>query len=299
MPATFPDSEQPDVTRVVNWRYVTPGYFSLLKIRHLAGRAINDADRAGATPIAVVNETFARQNYGGVQAALGRRIVVAKESPREIVGVVTNTIGWALGDPPRAMMFVPLAQVEPSIARIAHSFFPPRWIVRSSLDTAAHADTEHVIREAGSIAAFHRCAIARFADDALDRDAALLSGGLDSVCCVRRAVGGGRRVCVVFLRGGQSDQRDWRAPGVGRGAPGAYRGGPRRGRRCGRLLRSVLFGVSAADPFTYLAVGIALVATVLLAALFPALRAARVDPLAAIRRYDSVFLGGWRRSFAR
>ena len=51
-----------------------------------------------------------------------------------------------------------------------------------------------------------------------------------------------------------------------------------------RLLRSVLFGVSAADPFTYLAVGIALVATVLLAALFPALRAARVDPLVAIRR---------------
>ena len=46
----------------------------------------------------------------------------------------------------------------------------------------------------------------------------------------------------------------------------------------------VLFGVSAADPFTYLAVGIALIATVLLAALFPALRAARVDPLAAIRR---------------
>ncbi len=51
LPATFPDSEQPDVTRVVNWRYVTPGYFSLLKIRHLAGRAINDADRAGATPM--------------------------------------------------------------------------------------------------------------------------------------------------------------------------------------------------------------------------------------------------------
>jgi FtsX-like permease family len=56
MPATFPDSEQPDVTRVVNWRYVTPGYFSLLRIRHPAGRAINDADRAGAMPIAVVNE---------------------------------------------------------------------------------------------------------------------------------------------------------------------------------------------------------------------------------------------------
>ncbi len=63
-----------------------------------------------------------------------------------------------------------------------------------------------------------------------------------------------------------------------------YRGGPRRGRRRGTTAASVLFGVSAADPFTYFAVGIALIATVLLAALFPALRAARVDPLAAIRR---------------
>jgi ABC-type lipoprotein release transport system permease subunit len=44
-----------------------------------------------------------------------------------------------------------------------------------------------------------------------------------------------------------------------------------------------LFGISAADPFTYLLVGIALLTTVLLAALIPALRAARVDPLAAIR----------------
>ncbi len=134
---------------------------------------------------------------------------------------------------------------------------------------------------------------------ALDRDAALLSGGLDNVCCVRRAVGGGRRVCVVLLRGRQSDQRDWRAPGLG-AAPrqimwsvvsralllgaAATAVGLAVAAAAARLLRSVLFGVSAADPFTYLAVGIALVATVLLAALFPALRAARVDPLAAIRR---------------
>jgi len=51
-----------------------------------------------------------------------------------------------------------------------------------------------------------------------------------------------------------------------------------------RMLQFVLFGISATDPFTYIAVGIALVGTVLLAALIPAVRAARVDPLTAIRR---------------
>jgi len=51
-----------------------------------------------------------------------------------------------------------------------------------------------------------------------------------------------------------------------------------------RLLRSVLFGSSATDASTYVIVGVALVLTVLLAALLPAVRAARVDPLAAIRR---------------
>ena len=300
MPATFPDSNQPELTRVVNWRYVTPGYFPLLKIRHLAGRPINDADRAGAAPIAVVNETFARENYGGTQQTLGRRIVVAKEPAREIVGVVADTTGWALGDPPRAMMFVPLAQVEASIARIAHSFFPPRWIVRSSLDTAgARRHLETVIRaldpaqpfiEVQSLESlmlrsigmqrFYLVVLTAFAAFAVLLAAVGVYAAYSYAVASRTT-----EIGVRLALGAAPRQIMWRvvsralllgtvATAFGLGAAAA----------AARLLRSVLFGISATDPSTYVMVGAALVLTVLLAALLPAVRAARVDPLTAIRR---------------
>jgi putative ABC transport system permease protein len=51
-----------------------------------------------------------------------------------------------------------------------------------------------------------------------------------------------------------------------------------------RVLESLLFGVSAADPFTYAAVAVVLLGTVTLATLMPAMRAAKIDPLVALRR---------------
>jgi putative ABC transport system permease protein len=192
---------------------------------------------------------------------------------------VTDTIGWALGDPPRAMMFVPLAQVEPSIARIAHSFFPPRWIVRSSLDTAgARRHLEHVIRE-------------------LDPSQPFIDvQSLDSL--MMRPIGMQRFYLVVLTA--------FAAFAVLLAAVGVYAsysyavasrtseigvrlalGAAPRQIMWSVVSRALLLGAAATAvglAVTYLAVGIALVATVLLAALFPALRAARVDPLAAIRR---------------
>ena len=300
MPATFPDSNQPELTRAVNWRYVTPGYFSLLKIRYLAGRAINEADRVGAAPIAVVNETFARENYGGMQQALGRRIAVAKEPAREIVGVVADTSGWALGEPPRAMMFVPLAQVEPSIARLAHSFFPPRWIVRSSLDAAgARRHLESVIRELdptqpfidvrsleslmlGSIAMqrFYLVVLTTFAAFAVLLAAVGVYAAYSYAVASRTT-----EIGVRLALGAKPGQILWsvvsRALMLG-GIATAIGLGVAAG--ASRLLRSVLFGISASDPSTYVIVGVGLVLTVLMAALLPAIRAAKVDPLAAIRR---------------
>ena len=51
-----------------------------------------------------------------------------------------------------------------------------------------------------------------------------------------------------------------------------------------RVLKSLLFGVSVSDPFTYAAVAVMLLGTVTLATLIPALRAAKIDPLIALRR---------------
>ena len=250
--------------------------------------------------MAVVNEAFARENYGGIQQALGRRIAVAKEPAREIVGVVADTTGWALGDPPRAMMYVPLAQVEPSIARLAHSFFPPRWIVRSSLDTAgARRHLEAVIRELDpaqpfidvqsveslmlnsiGMQRFYLVVLTAFAAFAVLLAAVGVYAAYSYAVASRTA-----EIGVRLALGAAPTQILWSvvsraltlggiATGIGLGMAAA----------ASRLLQSVLFGISAGDPSTYLIVGVALVLTVLMAALLPAIRAARVDALAAIRR---------------
>lgn len=300
LPATFPDSAEPTEVRVVNWRYVTPGYFTLLGIRHVAGRTIIDGDRAGTPPVALVNETFARQVYGGIEQALGRCISVGRQPAREIVGVVGDTSGWSLKESARPMMFVPLAQVEASIVRTAHSFFPPRWIVRSSRDTdSARRQLEAVIRELdptqpfievqtldslmlNSIAMerFYLVVLMAFAIFAVVLAAVGVYASYSYAIASRRAEIGVRLALgaaprrIVWSIVSQGLVLAGIATGVGLiGAAGAS-----------RVLRSVLFNVSVTDPWTYLAVGLTLVSTVFIATLFPALRAATIDPLAAIRR---------------
>jgi putative ABC transport system permease protein len=94
LPGTFPDAGDPDQVQAVNWRYVTPGYFSLLRMRLISGRLFTDRDRGGTQPVAIVNEAFAAQMYGGRDEALGRRIAIG--SDREVVGIVSDTAGWTL-----------------------------------------------------------------------------------------------------------------------------------------------------------------------------------------------------------
>lgn len=300
LPAAFPDLPDADRGQIVNWRYVTPSYFGLLKMRTVAGRSISHTDRAGAPAIAVVNETFATQMYGGAEKTLGRRVSVSRQPAREIVGVVSDTSGWSLREPSRPMMFVPLAQVEASVARTAHSFFPPRWIVRAARDVdSARRELEAVIRELDptqpfieiqtldalminsvGMQRFYLVVLSAFALFAVSLAAvgiyAAYSYAIASRTAeigVRLALGARPRSIVwevvsrALLLGGLAT-----AVGLVGAAAGA------------KILRAVLFNVSGTDPLTYAAVAVTLLATVFASTLIPAVRAARVDPLVTLRR---------------
>jgi predicted permease len=300
LPATFLDVGNPEQVRAINWRYVTPSYFSVLGIRHVAGRAITDSDRAGAPPIALVNETFANQIYGGVPQALGRRVSVSKQPPREIVGIVGDTTGWHLADTSRPVMFVPLAQLEASVARTAHSFFPPRWIVKSRQDLeGARRQLESVVRDLDpsqpfievrtleslmvnsvSTQRFYFVVLMAFAVFAVVLAAVGIYAAYSYTIASRTAEIGVRLALGAaprkILWGVLSQSLLLGAVAVGIGLAGAA--------AASRLLRSVLFQVEATEPSTYVAVGFILLTTILLATLIPAWRAARIDPLVAIRR---------------
>ena len=298
--AEFPDAPEHSEGRVVNWRYVTPGYFRLLGIPHVAGRPIVDGDRAGTPPIALVNEAFAKEVYGGIEQALGRRISVSRQPPREVVGVVANTSGWTLADAPRPLMFVPLAQLEAPVARTAHSFFPPRWIVRSSQDLdGARRQLESVIRDLDpsqpfigiqtldtlmlnsvSTQRFYFVVLTAFAVFAVLLAAVGIYAAYSYAIASRtpeigvRLALGAAPATILWSVLGQGLLLGAIAIAVGLGGAWA----------ASRILRSVLFNVSPTDPATYAIVGAILLLTIMVATLVPALRAARIDPLAALRR---------------
>ena len=118
----------PNDRPVVDARPVTPGYFAAMQIPMLAGRDVNDADTSDKDPVAVINETFARQIYPG-DNPIGRKFTLnlGNEKPHEIIGVV--------GD-------VKLATVEGEVRATAYlssrqyAFGLMNFVVRTSGDPA-------------------------------------------------------------------------------------------------------------------------------------------------------------------
>ena len=76
-----------DQPRSMDWRYVSPDYFSLFQIATRAGITFTDDHRLGRPLVAVVNEAFARAYFGRVDAT-GQTITFGNDGPREIIGVV-------------------------------------------------------------------------------------------------------------------------------------------------------------------------------------------------------------------
>ena len=135
-------------TRAVDWTYVTDGYFSLFEIPLRAGRVFDLRDGIGSAPVAIVNEAFARAFYGRLDV-VGETIQTlgVGEPLRQIVGVVGDTrsrsnAGWtrglsALGAASPPILYVPEAQTSADAFRLIHSYTPIRWIVKSAVAPAA------------------------------------------------------------------------------------------------------------------------------------------------------------------
>ena len=298
--ANFPDGRAVNAPPIVNWRYVTPSYFTLLRMRAIAGRPLQESDGRGGPPVAVVNETFARQIYGGVDEALSSVVSVNKEPPREIVGVISDTSGWTLKEPSRPMLFVPLAQADGPTIRTAHQFFPPRWIVRANGDVAgARRELESVIRSIDPAQPFieiqtldammnRSIAMERFYLAVLSAFAmfAVLLAAVGiyatySYAIASRTTEIGVRLALGASPRGIVSSIVSRALLFGAIATAI---GLAIAAASARVLTSLLYEVKASDPLSYAAVAVVLLGTVAVATLIPALRAARIDPLAALRR---------------
>jgi predicted permease len=297
--------------RSVDWRYVTPEYFSLFQIATRLGRTFDDRDRAGSQPVAVVNEAFAR-TYFGATDVIGRTIALApamKDAPREIVGVVADvkarsnsgfTRGLnALASATAPAMFVPASQAPDVAVQIANRFFDMKWIVRTTGSIPAlERDMQEAVRAVDSTLPF-----ARFEtmDAVIGRDldmqrlltvllVAFASSAMLLACVglygliaysalqrrqevgVRMALGAtGSRILKAFIGEGLTIAVFGLSLGIG----GAV--------LVTRVLTSRLFGVTPLDIPTFTAAGLALVLVAVAAALIPATSAARTSPAQALR----------------
>jgi putative ABC transport system permease protein len=108
----------PDEYRLAGYRAVTPGYFETMKIPLLRGRSLSERDRQEALPVAVINESMARQHFANVDP-IGQRFAVGSEADPEspfieIVGVVGDVLqSYEAG--PSAEYYLPYAQYPVSV----------------------------------------------------------------------------------------------------------------------------------------------------------------------------------------
>ena len=276
-----------------NFNSVAPGFFATLGIPVLAGRDLRPTDLLGAPRVAVVNEVFARYFFKD-ENPLGRRFGVGRRGEGndiEIVGVVRDGKGASLREETRRFVYVPYMQEESvgSLTFYVRSNAAPdsvgdrlRAAVRKIDPTLPVTNLKTMSAQIGESLFLERMVAslsAAFGLLATVLAAIGLYGVTSSAVAMRTreiglrvALGADRRaVLLLVLR----DVALLAAIGVAIGLPGGY--------GLGRIVESQLFGLTARDPLTYGVATVTLLATAFLAGLIPAARAARVDPMTALR----------------
>lgn len=271
---------------------VTPEYFAVLKVRLLEGRLLLPSDRAESEPVLLVSETAARQLFPGA-SALGKRLRFdgGDEEPwRTIVGVVRDVRHEGLSAAVSPQMYLPQSQradgfvtlalrgagnlpaLVPAIRRevAAVSSEVPIYGV-ATLDELVSATTARERFTSALLNAFSLAALLLAAVGLYGLIAYLVEGRRQEV---------GVRVALGALR--QDVARLVLTPGLVLVAAGVALGwGLALG--LSRFLGSLLYGVSPADPTTYVTIAGLLAAAAMLAHLAPLARALSVDPVAALR----------------
>jgi predicted permease len=287
---------------MVGWRIVTPGYFSALRIPIVRGRGFNETDRAPNASLIVLSQTLAQRLLGN-RDALGARIRLEPHGPwYTVIGVAGNVknAGVLAQDDPEYYVVrkheigaaasedhSPIFDRRASI--IIRSSLAPgtvaNWIRGqvSTLDPTLPIDIETMNARVGKLAArprFNASVLTIFAVIGVLLAAIGLYGVVSFLVAqrtqeigIRMALGATPRdiTRLVLARASR-----WTAAGILLGLIGSL--------AAGRVMAAVLYQVSGGDART-LGVSMAILALIaLVAAWIPSRRAARIDPVEALRR---------------
>jgi putative ABC transport system permease protein len=266
---------------------VSAAYFQTMNVPVVRGRAFGTGDRAGSSPVAIVNETFA-QRFWPEGDAIGRRITVG-DATREIVGIVRNGMYVSLGEEPQPYYFLPWEQVyEPDMQLHVRTTGDPRALLPVLAELARTIDPElpvetTTIEEHLGFALLPQRLGATVLGVFGAIGAALAVLGLYGVMSylvnrrtaeigIRMALGAtAAEVRRMVVRRGMVLAATGLAVGLGAALI------------AGRLTEAFLLGMSPRDPFILSGILLLFASAAWVASWLPAARAARLDPMHALR----------------
>jgi putative ABC transport system permease protein len=281
-----------------NYKIVTPDFLKAMGTRLVAGREFTESDNEGATPVALISETVARR-YWPHSSPLGSHLTVlarvysGKHSgfsqPLEIVGVVKDVRSGDLWRPEPAV-YVPFPQNPvPSVFLVVRTAVPPMSVVPALRDAVLFFDKEQPVNQVRALSEmvsetygairFPMTLLWIFSALALVLSAVGIFGVMSYTVsrrtkemAVRMALGASRgEVLRLVLREGLGVT----VFGMALGLAGAL--------VLSRVMAGYVYGITPTDPLTFALASLLLTAVALLASYIPARRAARVDPMVALR----------------
>ncbi|HEU5451898.1 MAG TPA: ABC transporter permease [Terriglobales bacterium] len=279
-----PPGQEPEV----EFRRASSGYFRTMGIPTLQGRTFNDSDRLNTATVMVINQEAAKRVWPG-EDPIGKRVNWGG-SWATVIGVVGDVRQFGLDAAAAPEVYISFDQGPPS---------NPLLVIRSASDPASLAAAvraaireqepgmgiygvetmESVVSATVAPRRVNTMLMATFAGLALLLAAVGVYGLLSYAVTQRTAEIGVR----VALGAAQRDVFRLVMGSAGRLALLGLAIGIAGALAASRLLRSVLFGVSPADPLTFVIVPLVLIVVAFLASYLPARRAARIDPVVALR----------------
>ena len=282
---------RPEDQLKVELHEIAPHLLETLKIPLIKGRDFNDQDRPGTPRVVIVNETLAKRMWPDAQA-LERPLIINEQTYR-VVGVVKDAQFRNVAEAPQPFLYLPYWQnnLSPQIdatimARVAgnaEAMLPTlrREIaaIDSNVPISESATMLQQVNDSFKEVLLTSSVLISASAIALFLSMIGLYGALAFTVSQRtREIGirmalGARTMEVLKLIIGQALRLVF--AGLAIGLLGAFAGT--------RLMTSVLYGVSATDPLTFVAITFALTVVAVLACYIPARRATKVDPLVALR----------------
>ncbi len=277
---------------VADYARVSDAYFETLGVKLVRGRTFDRTEVRSKQPaVAVVNETFVRQNWPGTNA-IGKVILFGGEQGGtarfSVIGIVGDEHQFGPEEASHPEIYLPGHHLKDMILLVRTAGEPLSlasnverqvWNVDKDQPVSDVKSMEGVLREWVAPRRFSMTVLLNFAGAAL----LLAAVGLYSVLAysvtlrtkeigIRVALGADPRSVAVFV---MRQALQWTVTGVAIGIAGAL--------MLTRFMQSLLFGINAADPSTFVSVALLLIVVAAVASYLPARRASHINPLEALR----------------